>query len=243
MNKNVLSVVAALVVSSSVSAGLVEVNWQVSPFQHPDGQHITYQIYASFDNLGDQMGAVNGLEIAGLNTLDFWTIAGVDGVPGSGGDIYNQEAFIGLPFNDFPSINLHPLAEAYDSYVTIGQTEFPANTLFSPDFLGDWGKAPPPVQVILGSAFSESDGAWFFFGAPPTVGDLPDTVAGNATHDVLIAQFTVAAGNNVHLNANVAWFDALGGSNNTPFSIETPAPGALALLGLAGLAGIRRRRR
>ena len=135
------------------------------------------------------------------------------------------------------------MEEIYDSYATIGQHTWPSLTQFSPDFLVPWVGNQPTVQVILGSSFSEPDGAWFFFGAPPTVGDLPDQVAGNGTHDVLIAQFTVAAGNNVHLSGNIAWLNALGGSNNTPFSIETPAPGALALLGLAGLAGTRRRRR
>jgi len=236
MNKNVLSVVAALVVSSSVSADFVEVNWQVSPFQHPDGNHITYQIYASFNNLGDQISAVNGILGDNTNALDFFT--------SDGSDIYNQSDFDGSFFNDFPSVGfLPPLGELYDSYVTIGQTEFPSNTQFSPDFLGPWDGAPPTVQVILGSAFNEEDGAWFFFGAPPTVGDLPDVNGGNATHDIVIAQFTVNAGVNVTLSGNVAWLNALGGSNNTPFTVETPAPGALALLGLAGLAGTRRRRR
>ena len=173
--KNQVFCVAGLltfVLSSSASGSLVSVDWQLSPYQHPDGMHITYQIYASFDNAGDQISAVNGILGQGLNTLHFWT--------SDGSDIYNQEQFDGLPFNDFPSAPGLG-GELWDSYVTIGQTTFPANTLFSPNFLGDWGNAPPPVQVILGSEFLEDDGAWFFFGAPPVVGDLPDAVEGNGT--------------------------------------------------------------
>ena len=218
---------------SSARADLVEVNWQLSPNQHPDGLHATFQIYASFDNAGDRFAAVNGLVGEGLNTLDFWT--------SDGSDIYNQEQFDGLPFNDFPSAPGLG-GELWDSYVTIGQTTFPANNQFSPNFLGDWGGAPPPVQVILGSAFHEDDGAWFFFGAPPVVGDLPDAVEGNATIDIVFAQFTVDAGVNVHLNGNIAWLDPLSGVNNTPFSTLTPAPGVLVFFGIASLVSVRRRR-
>jgi len=234
--------VLTFVLSSSASADLVEVNWQLSPYQHPDGLHITFQIYASFNNAGDRFSAVNGLVGDGLNTLHFYTI-GSSGKPGSGGNLYNQMDFDGISVNDFPSVGFMPgFGELYDSYVTIGQTEFPSNTQFSPDFLGPWGGAPPPVQVIQGSEFHEDAGAWVFFGAPPVVGDLPDAVEGNETSDIVIAQFTLDAGMNFNLVGNIAWLDPLSGSNNTPFSVLTPSPGVLVFFGIAGLAGIRRRR-
>ena len=234
MKKQILymATVLALAVSNSASAEFVDVYWQISPYQHPDGLHTTFQIYASFSDAGDQISAVNGLDEPGLNTLDFWT--------SDGSDITNTDLFEGTPFNDFP---LGSLGGPYwDSYVTIGATSFPSFTQFTPDFLGDWGGVPPPVQVILGSSFSETDGAWFFFGAPPVVDSLPDAVKGNETFDIVIAQFTVDAGSDVHLNGNIEWLSALSGATNTPFEVNTPTPGALALLGLAGLVGIRRSR-
>ena len=239
MKKQVLymATVLALAVSNSASADLVDVNWQLSPYQHPDGLHTTFQLYASFSNAFDEITAVSGRPGQDVNTLAFWTFDS-SGIPGSGGDLYNQELFYGDQLNDFPSTALG--GERYDTYVTIGATDFPHNTLFTPDFLCcDY---PPWAMLIFGSQFYTSDGAWFFFGAPPLVGDLPDAVKGNETFDIVIAQFTVDAGSDVHLSGNIAWLSALSGFSETPFSITTPAPGALALLGLAGLVGIRRSR-
>ena len=236
MNKNVLSVAAALVVSSSAGAALVSVEIIAGP-ANPGGFD-TWMVVARFSDPADTISAVNGVvDPKGiLNELDFFT---------GGGDMYNQEAFAGSPLNDFPSAGFPLFGEEYDSFVTIGATNFENdNTQFSPNFLGDWGDAPPTVQVILGSAFHESDGAWFFFGAPPEVGNLEDVEAGNDTYDVLIFQVGVISGVGFHLTANVQWFNPVSGDGNTPFTVDNiPAPGALALLGLAGLAGRRRRRR
>lgn len=230
MNKNVLSVAAALVVSSSAGASLVSVD--IIPGPVNPGGFDTWMVVARFSDPGDQISAVNG--VADLNSINFFT--------GDGSDMYNQGLFAGQPLNDFPSVGIG--GEAYDSYLTIGASSFPSNTQLSPDFLGDFGGAPPNVQVILGSAFNVPDGAWFFFGAPPEVSNLEDAEAGNDTFDVLIFQVGVTTGAGFHLDANIQWFNPVSGSTNTPFTVDNiPAPGALALLGLAGLAGRRRRRR
>ena len=96
----------------------------------------------------------------------------------------------------------------------------------------------------MGNNFHEDDGAWFFFGAPPDDSNLEDSEGGNETFDVLIFQVGVVTGAGFHLNGNVQWFNPVSGDFNTFFEVDNiPAPGALALLGLAGLAGGRRRRR
>ena len=236
MKKQVLCLAGSLtlVLSGSASASLVVVDIIVGPNQHPDGLHKTWQIVARFSNAGDQISAINGVDAPGLNALNFFT---------GGGELYNQGIFPTSPLNDFPSVGIG--GEAWDSYVTIGATSFPSNIKFTPNFLGDWGDAPPPVQVILGSEFYEDDGAWFFFGAPPNVGDLEDAEAGNDTYDVVIAQFTVEALAGFHLEGNIQWFNPVSGSNNTPFIAEGypyPSPGILGLFGIAGLVGVRRRR-
>ena len=213
----------SLLVADTASADLTDVSIEASPFQHPDGAAWdTWRVVAHFDNLKDQIAAVVG-------PLFFFT---------GGGDMYNQAAFPNLPPNDFPSAAIG--GEAYDSYVTIGATDFPHNVQFTPDFLGDWGGEPPPISVIKGSSFSESDGRWFFVGEPPEVGNW----GGN----VVIAQFTVLQGVGFHLEGNIGWLPADGPPGPdiqlTPFVVDNiPAPGALALLGLAGLTGAWRRRR
>lgn len=236
MKKQIFCVagVLAMAVSGSASASLVEVAIIFGPNQHPDGLHDTWQVVARFSDPADQISSVSGLTQDDLNTLDFWTF--------DGSDMYNQELFAGLPLNDFPSVGLDPAAEAYDSYLTIGATTYPSNTLFGPDFLGDWGVQPPPVQVILGSAFHDDDGAWLLLGVPPMVSNLEDAQAGNDTFDVVIAQITVDNGVGFHLNANIQWLEPLSGSIFTPFEVNIPAPCTIAIIGFACLAGVRRRR-
>ena len=231
MKKHALCVagVLTLVLSGPTSASLVSVEIIAGPNQHPDGQHDTWQVIARFSDPFDQISAVNGLTEPGLNQLVFQTY---------GGELYNQGLFAGQPLNDFPSVGIG--GEAWDSYVTIGETSFPSNTFFTPDFLGDWGGAPPYQQVILGDSFTEGDGAWFYFGEPPAVGSLPDAQKDNNTSDVVIAQFTIHAGDGFLLEGNIQWFDS-NGSHNTPFT-TVPAPGVLALFSLAGFVGIRSRR-
>ena len=221
-----LAAMGSLLVAGTASADLIEVSIEVSPFQHPDGDvWDTWRVVAHFDNLEDRIAAVVGVPVV---PLLFFT---------GGGDMYNQILFNDGPFNDFPTAALG--GQPYDSYVTIGATDFPHNVQFTPDFLGDWGGEPPPISVIKGSSFSESDGAWFFVGGPTEVGEWE----GN----VVVAQFTVLQGRGFHLEGNIAWVAAepgLGEIIITPFIVDNiPAAGALALFGLAGLAGTRRRRR
>lgn len=214
MKKNSLLVAAVLALTASIStsADLVGVDWILGPNQHPDGLHTTFQIFAIFDDPNDQIfGVTCG---AFDDPLEFLT--------SDGSDIYNQKLFDGLPFNDFPSAGGLG-GELWDSYVTIGATTFPANTQFSPDFLGPWGGAPPQIQVIKGSEFFEQDGAWFFFGDPPFVSDLEDAHPDNKTFDIVIAQFTVNAGTNIYLRSNIAWLND-GAGDVTPFEINTATP-------------------
>ena len=238
MKKQIIGVAGnlALVLSGSASASLVTLDVIPGP-TNPDGIHDTWRVIARFTDPGDQISAVNGVDSLGLNIIRFWTC--------NGSDIYNQGIFDGEPLNDFPSVGIG--GEAWDTYVTIGATSFPSNVQFSPNFLGDWDDAPPPVQVILGSAFQEDDGAWFFFGVPPQVSNLEDVQGGNDTFDVLLLQLGVESGVGFHLEANLQWFNPVSGANNTPFKVGPlsgciPSPGAMALFGLAGLVGVRHRR-
>ncbi|MHC4993374.1 MAG: PEP-CTERM sorting domain-containing protein, partial [Planctomycetota bacterium] len=84
------------------------------------------------------------------------------------------------------------------------------------------------------------DGSWF------RTPDDPATIIGDDGR-IIIGQFTIPAGARLDGIVRIAGFfdgdptDLIGQTFN--FSTAVPAPGALALLGLAGLAGGRRRRR
>lgn len=207
MQKRVLILLtaSALLARGAVDASLISVEIVPGPFQNPDGLHNTWRIVARFSDPLDKISAVNS--VVDLNAIAFSIQRGV---------LYNQPQFEGLPINDFPSTSLG--GEPWDSYVTIGATDFPHNIAFSPDFAGDFGGTPPNVSVIQGCNFQEDSGAWFFFGSPPTVGQF-DSIPGNGTYDVVIAQFTVVPISDLRLSGNVQWFPADGGgSHNTPFT-------------------------
>ncbi len=239
MRKNVLPITAgvfgslalaamgSLFVADTASADLTGVTIEVAPDQHPMGDlWDTWLVVAHFNNPKDLIALVGS-----SNAQDLFFMTG-------GGDIYNQGLFDMQTLNDFPSVGIG--GEAYDSYVTIGKTTFPSGVQFTPDFLGDFGGDPPDVQVILGSSFGpETNGAWFFFGDSPAVGQWDS--------NVIVAQFTVPEGVGFLLQGNIGWVPANGLGPDiqlTPFIVDNiPAPGAMALLGLAGLAGARRRRR
>jgi hypothetical protein len=114
----------------------------------------------------------------------------------------------------------------WDTYVTIGVD----------DGAGDaTGTSPGFATEVndLATNWTTSNAAWFITPVDPQ-GD-----AGNyPNNDVMIAQFVVAAGENVSGTLSLQFE---GGAQALDQTFATPAPGALALLGLAGLAGRRRR--
>ena len=106
------------------------------------------------------------------------------------------------------------------------------DTAFSPGFLDP---EFPGASVIKGSFFEQLDNGGYF--------DFDPGTAENGG-SVLIAQFTIASGTTASYEATVDHVLA-GQSGVTSVAMGTvviPAPGVTALLGLAGLAGTRRRR-
>lgn len=230
-NKSIAIITALLGVSSSACADLISVGVVEGPFQHPNGQFETWRIIARFDNTDDRIMAVVGLPDEKYNTINFE----------ASNELWNQGALDNLSIlEDFPTAG--PLGGLeWDSYITIGATEFPHNIMFTPNFLGDWWGGPPPIMVISGNQWEEDNGAWYYFGEPPLVGQF-DSIDGNKTIDVVIAQFTLLNGSSFTFSANVAWMDTSGNLNITPFDVGViPAPGAFIMLILAGLTTNRKR--
>jgi hypothetical protein len=119
-----------------------------------------------------------------------------------------------------------------DSYVTIGGTTGFANTT----------NADP----AWGPGFTQNgipNGAGWFNGNPPNLQGKVDPVSLRT----LLAQFVYDAADTTQFTSplTVSFNQGLGTptqfSTGASFTIGVPAPGALALLGLAGLAGRRRR--
>lgn len=209
MQKRVLTVLIAtsILAINTANADLVAVDIVAGPFQHPDGMHDTWRVVARFSEPDDQLATVFGLDNGKYLPLKFEV---------SHGELLNQTLFAGLPFNDFPSDAFG--GEPWDTYVTIGATDFPHNIVFTPDFAGDFGGAPPNISVIKGCHWEEDDGSWLFFGEPPTV-DQFDSEPNNATYDVVIIQCTVDAGAGIVFQGNLGWISSTTGVHNTPFII------------------------
>jgi len=187
-----------------------------------DGTHTTYPIFLNFDNPDDKVLAISGNEDVSVLRWQGATLR------------QNSPGFETLDLQEFPFAASGP----GDSWVTIDDD--PANNAnvglsdaaFSPGFLNP---AFPGASVINGSFFEQLDnGGWFDFD--------PGTVENGGS--ILIAQFTIANGDVPSFEATVNYTPGGVGdfvSEATGLMI-VPAPGAIALLGLAGLAGTRRRR-
>lgn len=184
---------SAIFSSSTSYADLVFVDLIPAPHQHPDGEHSTIRAVARFSEPDDRIVSVGSSTRNGPEPIGFRL---------GRSELYNQPLFAGFPLNDFPSVGIG--GEAWDSYVTIGATTFPSNVAFTPGFLVD-SKDPPSISVITECNKEEEDGTWYFVGDPPEVGNLEDVEGGNATFDVLIAQFTVDSEDSVWFDGNVHW--------------------------------------
>ena len=124
----------------------------------------------------------------------------------------------------------------WDSYVTIGclhSDGYPFGGNALQDIGIDWS------GFEAGGDVSSDNGTWFVTPADPQGGEMGGRV--------LIAQFSIYSGSGEYdmmFSAGFQGKDASGvtWSASDSVQIAIPAPGALALLGLAGIAGRRRRR-
>jgi MYXO-CTERM domain-containing protein len=179
----------------------------------------SYRVYALLD-AGARVDAVYGNSAGDLN------------IYASSGTFYQNLSYGG---NTSTSINsaffpVFPSIE-WDSYVSIGclysdGTPFDGNAL---NEIGiDWS------GFNAGGALNTDNGSWFV---------TPDDAQGEELGGmVFVGQFTVEAGAEVLGQVNLQGKDADGNTWNEVGASWVPAPGALALLGLAGIAGRRRRR-
>ena len=201
-----------LILAGTASAGFTGMSFD--EVENGMAGFTTYRAYAGV-TAGGQVDAVYGDEACALLVT-------------SGGGFY-QNGFggYGTPsaalFGFFPSLE-------WDSFVTIGLTDDAGDAML--DIGIDW------ADFEAGGDIATSNGTWF---ATPSDAQVLE-IGGR----VLIGQFTVADGDHVYGSMNFQGKNADLSNWNadcvTFDSAAIPAPGALALLGLAGIAARRRRK-
>ena len=183
-----------------------------------------YRLYADVD-LGTRIDAVFG------NSAGEMSIGTADGMS------FYQNA-LGGPTSTSINSAFFPLAASleWDSYVTIGAL-YSNGSPFAENKLLDIGIDFAGFES--GGSIVSSNGSWFVTPVDPQGGELGGRV--------LLGQFTVIGGSGDGYADLVGQISIQGkdADGNTYQEIgatwAVPAPGALALLGMAGLAGRRRR--
>ncbi|MCP3903495.1 MAG: hypothetical protein GY715_07640 [Planctomycetes bacterium] len=209
-----------------------------------------FELYATFDSPSDSVSAIGGTPLF-PNILN------------SGGSGFYQATIFSAhqnTANNSGAVGQVPNLNA-DSFLSIGLRQGFAGAPTLPTIQNFNFAAFNPAGAGFGSAtVVTTNGGWLVspfipvtaaqpYPPPLPVGATFSAPAG-ATHGVILGQFTVATGNtfsgdlgqlSVFIGANNLVIDNTSGSLFS-FTRPLPAPGALALLGLAGLAGTRRRR-
>jgi len=219
-------------------------------FDHSDGAgHDVFRVYANFTSANDFVAIVQGniaspFQVQSRNSTD--TGAGSaffnGATPLSSNNLAPYDASSGggtHQHGTFATIGIHQVV-GFGSY---------ANSAWS----DATGTSPSFPNFITGTSISNNNMGWSTTGATEQgrAGHI-DNVTNDTALRVLIMQLSVGTGENVRGTVNVGGFISTGlADNNTPFLSlgqtfnsfgDVPAPGALALLGVAGLVGKRRRR-
>jgi hypothetical protein len=213
-NMKILTLTAGM--GSLILAGTTMADFQgISHTMYESDYGDVYRIYVDVE-AGDQLNAVYG------DADNALSIEGTSAFVQSG---FGQATVAGMNpalFGFFPSL-------VHDSFVTIGLETNVGNAMLDIgiDFSG----------FEAGGQIYTNNGSWF---ATPD-----DAQVYEVGGQVLIGQFTVAAGEGVFGIINLQGKNGSDGENWSISGVEfstIPAPGALALLGLAGIAARRRRK-
>jgi hypothetical protein len=214
---------APLILTGSTDAGFIGVYVTGKP--NPYGISVC-NVYAQFDNAGnDNVLTIAGTPFAPLNISvvngTFWNH------PTYGGDTAPTTALIDL----FPSL-------AYDTFVTVGVKAVgpggqPADNMVFVNY----------PQPIAGTSTSTTNGAWAVLGPDPQGDPFNPINSFPGDGSILIGQFATTNGSSIVGSFLLQYrSDGVVTATYEGFEHFIPAPGALGLLGLAGLLTTRRRR-
>ena len=223
MKRKTLSVLAGvgapLILTAGASAAFLGIN--VVSKTNELGL-LVCNVYAVFDRPGDLMIAVAGTMNAPLL------------VQVIGGTFYNHS--FGSNFAPGTMLVFAFPALAFDSFVTIGakvtSNAFPDATVQAPG-----------LPIVTGTQFATTESAWAVIPDAPQADPFNSDYGGPGDGNSLIAQFSTADGSAIVGTFLVQYFINGVSEQSIVSFAHIPTPGALVLLGTAGLIGVRRRRR
>ncbi len=239
MNRGIFAGIAALAVASSVSATFSEYYVTSSNVTSGSIALTVYTLWARFNGPTDTvLNAYNFAAVGSSSLTGFWH---KDNAYYNTG-VLSQEFGTWNP-SQTGSITLN---RPFDSYLTIGGLATPTNTTNAdPSWVsggsgtgaGDsrsWNRADIPNNGTSG---------WFNSNPPNNAGRVG--INNNPADSVRLGQFVLSQSDTAFrtYSLTIGYNSGIAGSpvqfGNGQFSL--PTPGAIALLGLAGLAGRRRR--
>ena len=227
--KNVIALALVAAASTSASASFLEFYTQKTTVtEGASGTALdVYVLFARFDGATDTvLNAYNLTGLAGSTLNAFYHKDNENsGTLGTSSGTWNPSQTGNITSN-----------RPFDSYVTIGGLPTGVNTTNADPSWGaalSWNRPDIPNGVNAG---------WFNSSPPNFQGRVGQT--GNTADSVRLGQFVVLSGFDAGtISLKFAYNNGVAGSPvqfaESTFSL--PAPGAIALLGLAGLAGRRRR--
>ena len=228
--KFVASMALAAAVSSAASATFVQYVVVKTSTTNSGVALDVYNVFARFNGPTDTLlNAFNFNRVDGSATNMFYH---KDNSDYNGGVLGTEYGTWAPQLTGSPTLN-----RPFDSFLVIGGNSGATNTTNAdpswPAAGGGWNRADLPNGFNIG---------WFNSSPPNLQGRVGQ--AGNSATDVRVGQFVVGSGvDGGTWNLKIGYNSGVSGAPvqfaETTFSL--PAPGAIALLGLAGLAGRRRR--
>ncbi|MBM4052740.1 MAG: hypothetical protein FJ270_08390 [Planctomycetes bacterium] len=216
MNAFFVSSVAALVAASAASAGFT--GFSADRVVLSNG-NIQYKVYANFDNVG----LPTGQSWVFLNAYSHATVSGTMNAVHQ--DFFTADGEVGT-WQAGSSVSAAD--REFDSWVTASGLATSSG----------WGTALDPGFTNGGTVADINNGAGWYDATPGTANNV---VGGS----MLIAQIVRTLANDSIYEANLSITYKVSGTSTPiqpgPFMYQIPAPGAVALAGLAGLTGRRRR--
>ena len=235
MKTGMIATLAGLAVAGSAAASFTSFVVTSTNVTN-SGQSLTvYTVWARFNGPTDTLlNAFNFAGVGGANMGGFWH---------KDNAYYNS----GVLMQDFGTWNPSQsgsvsLNRPYDSFLVIGGQATPTNTTNAdPSWVSggnadarSWNRPDLPTNGTLG---------WFNSNPPNLQGRVGQL--NNTATDVRVGQFALTNGDVSHSTYTLTLgYNDGGAGSAVQFATSTfnlPTPGAVALLGLAGLAGRRRR--
>jgi hypothetical protein len=231
-----IGAVAALVAAGAAQGAFVNFVVTSTNVSNSGQNLVRYELFARFNGATDTILNAFNLRSAGTTTLNaadaggFWHKDNSDYSGGILGQAYGTWA----PQLTGGATTNRP----FDSFLLIGGNPLGTNTTNADPSWGagaGWNQAQLPI-------FPNSELGWFNSNPPNNQGRVG--VAPNTATDVKLGQFILSQGDTAprFYSLTVGYNNGAGGS--VVFGTGTfnlPAPGAIAVLGLAGLIGRRRR--